>query len=132
MKYKLLYIDDEEDNLIVFSSAFRRDFDVMTCTSGAEALALLENNRFDLVVSDQRMPNMTGAQVFARINQQDPDAVKILLTGYSDTAALIDAVNEGKIYHYCTKPWTKDQLKGIFDKAIAVQNARGWCRFAPR
>jgi len=117
-------VDDEEDNLHVFRSFFRKHFNVFTAQSGEEALELLKNQPIDLVVSDQRMPRMTGVELFERIRAQYPDAIRIILTGYSDIQAVISAINKGKVYHYATKPWDGDELKNILDRALDAYTLR--------
>src|SRR5579859_3218347 len=105
VKPRMLYVDDEPENLIVFKAAFNKDFEVVTATSAIEALAMLEKEAdFNIIVSDQRMPEMTGVEFFQKI-QEDKDGTRILLTGYADMQAIINAINQGKIYYYCTKPW---------------------------
>ncbi len=95
-----------------------KDFEIVTVTSAHEALALLENGaNFSIIVSDQRMPEMTGVEFFQKI-EEDKESTRILLTGYADMQAIIDAVNHGKVYYYCTKPWSRDELKLIFAKAL--------------
>jgi response regulator RpfG family c-di-GMP phosphodiesterase len=110
-KPKLLYVDDEADNLLVFKKAFNRDFEISTNVSAVAALEILETETFDIIVSDQRMPEMTGVSFFQQINEKKMKGARLLLTGYSDMQAIIDAVNKGHIYSYCTKPWSADELK---------------------
>ena len=118
VKPRMLYVDDEPENLIVFKAAFNKDFEVVTATSAIEALAMLEKEAdFNIIVSDQRMPEMTGVEFFQKI-QEDKDGTRILLTGYADMQAIINAINQGKIYYYCTKPWSRDELKLILAKAL--------------
>lgn len=117
-KPRMLYVDDEAENLVVFKAAFNKDFEITTVTSALEALALLEKGEeFNIIVSDQRMPEMTGVEFFQKI-QEGKDGTRILLTGYADMQAIIDAVNHGKIYYYCTKPWSREELKLILTKAL--------------
>lgn len=123
-RFNILCVDDEEDNLLVFRSYFRKHFNVFTAQSGEEALELLKNQPIDLVVSDQRMPRMTGVELFERIRDHYPDAIRIILTGYSDIQAVISAINKGKVYHYATKPWDGDELKNILDRALDAYTLR--------
>ncbi len=116
--YYILCVDDEEDNLAVFKSSFRKHYVVLSARSGEEALELLKKHHVDLIVSDQRMPNMTGVELFERIRDEYPDIIRIILTGYSDMQAVIDAINKGKVYHFATKPWDSDELKIILDHAL--------------
>lgn len=117
-RFKILYVDDEVDNLIVFKSAFSKEFDVTTVTSALAALDVVNVENFDLIVADQRMPKLTGVEFFERVNANSLSAPKILLTGFSDLQAIIDSINKGHIYYYCTKPWKKDELKTILLKGI--------------
>ena len=116
-KVHILYVDDEEDNLIVFRSAFRRYYKVHTATSGEQGLEILKNEPVALVITDQRMPNMTGVQFLKQL-PDEPYSIRIILTGFSDVEAIIDAINTGKVYRYITKPWDKDDLKITIDRAI--------------
>lgn len=117
-KYPILYVDDEPDNLTVFKSTFRRDYKVHMANSGEEALEVLTTNEIFVIITDQRMPNMTGTELLSKIIKDYPDAIRIILTGYSDVEAIVQAINKGKIYQYVAKPWDKDELKITIDKAI--------------
>ncbi|HRI61845.1 MAG TPA: response regulator [Saprospiraceae bacterium] len=123
-RYNILCVDDEEDNLLVFRSYFRKHYTVFTAQSGQEALELLKTQPVDLIVSDQRMPHMTGVELFEHIREAYPDAIRIILTGYSDIQAVIGAINKGKVYHYATKPWDGDELKNILDRALDAYTLR--------
>lgn len=117
-KYTVLYVDDEQDNLIAFKAVFRRHYNILLVSSGEEALQLLNEQKVDLIISDQRMPKMTGVELFEQVLQSHPDIIRMVLTGYSDVQAIIDGINKGKIYHYITKPWDVDELKIIMDNAL--------------
>jgi PAS domain S-box-containing protein len=110
-RIKILYVDDEEGNLVAFRAGFRREFDVITAQSGAEALELLERISPHVVVSDQRMPHMTGSDFLAQVRERWPRIVRIMLTGYSDMASVVDAVNRGGIHAYINKPWDEVDLR---------------------
>ncbi|HEX3870358.1 MAG TPA: response regulator [Pirellulales bacterium] len=110
VKSPVLLVDDEPDMLFSLQGLLRRDFDVRTAESGQQALAMLEERPAHVIMSDQRMPGMTGVQFLSRAHVLCPDAVPILFTGYADIKAVIDAVNQGRIYHYVTKPWDPDDL----------------------
>ncbi|NJM24744.1 MAG: response regulator [Bacteroidia bacterium] len=116
---KILYIDDEEDNLVVFRSTFRGLFQVLTATSGMAGLTLLdEHPDVKLVITDQRMPQMSGVQFLEKLIPRHPAPTRIVLTGYTDINDIVNAINHGKIYHYVSKPWSKDSLKLVIDKGI--------------
>jgi len=117
-KFKLLYVDDEEDNLHSFMAVLRRDYNITTAQSGDEALGLLAKESFHLVISDQRMPKMTGVELFEEIKALYPETIRIILTGYSEVKSIIDAINKGQVYYYITKPWNLDELKVIIENAL--------------
>ena len=114
----ILYVDDEVQNLRSFKASFRRDYDIHLAQNGPEALAILEQTPIDLILSDQRMPNMTGVQLFEQIIEKFPDPIRMVVTGYSDMQAVIEAINKGKVFHYISKPWNSDELQLIMDKAL--------------
>jgi class 3 adenylate cyclase/CheY-like chemotaxis protein len=116
-KPTVLYVDDEEDNLVVFKSAFRRDFNVLTTTSHIEALEILQREEVPVLVSDQRMPLCTGVELFTKI-PPGVENVRIILTGYSDIETIVQAVNSCGIYRYLTKPWDQAELKHTLDMAM--------------
>lgn len=116
-KAKVLYIDDEDNNLLVFRSSFRRYFDIYTASTGAEALQIIQEHDIAVIITDQRMPGMTGIEFLKQL-PEDLLAIRMILTGYSDVAAVIDAINTGKVYRYITKPWNRDELKITIDNAI--------------
>jgi len=109
-KITILYVDDEENNLFSFKATFRIKYNVLTALSGDEALKILEANRVHIIVTDQRMPEMTGVEFLERVLERYPDPMRILLTGYADMGAVVDAVNKGKIFHYLAKPWNEEEL----------------------
>src|ERR1035437_2323159 len=107
----LLFIDDEANILSSLKRLFRSfGYNILTAESGTEALTLLENKTVDLVISDMRMPQMTGAEVLEQIRSKWPDVVRILLTGYSDLSSTIAAINRGEIYRYISKPWDDNEI----------------------
>lgn len=117
----ILYIDDEEHNLNAFKASFRRLFNVYTAQSAAEALTILQKiNDIHIIVTDQRMPQMTGVQFLESIIDTYPDPIRILLTGYSDISAVIDAINKGQVYLYITKPWQEMELRFNLEKAYEI------------
>ena len=118
MKRDILYVDDELDNLVVFEATFDEEFNVWTASSGVEALELMERRRFPVVIADQRMPNMTGAQLFERMRKLYPHTRRLMLTGYADTSAIIDAINKGQVYYFIKKPWDRDMVFSILLRAI--------------
>lgn len=113
----ILYLDDEEQNLLSFQALFRRDYDVHTATNAPDAVQILNSQNIQIIFSDQKMPDVSGVEFFEMILHDYPDAVRILITGYADIEAVIDAINKGQVYRYVTKPWDANDLK------ICVENA---------
>ncbi len=120
-KIKVLYVDDEENNLFSFKATFRVKYQVFTAISGSKAIEILnEHPDIEVILTDQRMPEMTGVEFLKSILPIHPDPIRILLTGYADLKASIDAVNEGKIFHYLSKPWNEEEVDMIIQKAQQV------------
>ncbi len=113
----ILYVDDEKGNREVFKASFRRYYTIFAAESAKEGLKVLENNIINIIITDQRMPNMTGSEFLTSIVNVYPEPIRMIMTGYADLNAVIDAVNNGKVYKYLTKPWDADQLKMIIDEA---------------
>jgi CheY-like chemotaxis protein len=117
-KPKLLVVDDEQDNLDLLYRTFRREFTVFRADGGVKALEILEQEgEMAAIISDQRMPEMTGTEFLRRTVSDFPDTMRIVLTGYTDIADLIDAINSGQVHKYITKPWEPDQLKLVVKEA---------------
>jgi class 3 adenylate cyclase len=116
--YNILYVDDEEQNLTSFRAAFRRHFSVFTAISAREGLRIIRETPIHLIVTDQRMPEMTGVQFLEAVIPECPDAVRMILTGFSDIDAIIKAINSGRVYRYITKPWNETELKMTLDAAL--------------
>ena len=123
-KYSILYIDDEEHNLISFKSTFRREYDIHVATSGPMGLEIMEKNEIQLVITDQRMPDMTGIEFLEKIVPRYPDCIRMIMTGFSDMDAIIQAINKGNIYRYISKPWNREELKINIDGALEVYNLK--------
>ena len=122
--HPILYLDDERDNLIVFNSAFRRDYEVHLAGSGQEGIEILRKHEIEVIITDQRMPEMTGIQFLEKIISDYPYSIRMILTGFSDVEAIIQAINTGRVYRYITKPWNKEELKMNIDKAIETYQLR--------
>jgi len=119
---KLLLVDDEENILRSLKRVLRREpWELVTVNSGEEALAAMAEQKFDLVISDARMPGMDGPTLLAEIRRKYPWCVRILLTGYADITSTINAINDGQIYRYISKPWDDDELRLIIRQALAFQ-----------
>ncbi len=119
-KISILYVDDELNNLVSFKAVFRMKYTVFTAFSGEEALNVLRNKSINIIITDQRMPQMTGVEFLESILDEFPDQIRILLTGYADMNAVIDAINKGKIFHYLSKPWNEEELVLTINRAYDV------------
>ena len=117
-KIKILYLDDEENNLIAFKALFRREYDVFTTTSAREAVEYLNQNEVPVILSDQKMPDISGVEFFEMILPDFPRSVRILVTGYADIEAVVNAINKGEIYRYVSKPWDEHDLRICIKNAI--------------
>jgi putative nucleotidyltransferase with HDIG domain len=115
--YKILIVDDEEDNLELLYRTLRQKFDVIKTTSPLEALKMLDETVVDLIISDHKMPEMDGVEFLKRSLDMNPLCVRLLVTAYSDSIILIDAINEAKIYRYIKKPWRPAELMIIVEAA---------------
>jgi len=111
MTPKVLFVDDDESNLVVCEAVCGDEFDVLTASSGTEALALMRTHEVAVVVTDQRMPYMTGVELLEQIRVEFPDAARVLVTAYADAHAAIDAINRGRVRRYLKKPWEPSELK---------------------
>jgi response regulator RpfG family c-di-GMP phosphodiesterase len=120
----ILYVDDEVHNLNAFKASFRRIFNVFTAESAKEAMGILETQQMHIIVSDQRMPVMSGVEFLQSIIPIYPDPIRILLTGYADISAVIDAINKGQVYLYITKPWQEDELRQNLERAFEIFSLR--------
>ncbi len=117
-KLKLLYVDDEKVNLTNFTIAFMSRYQVYTAGSGQEALKVFKDNGdIAIVITDQRMPGMTGVELLQHIEKYNKDVIRIILTAYIEVSEIIDAINKGHIYRYIVKPWVEDDLLQVLDKA---------------
>ncbi|WP_221795867.1 HD domain-containing phosphohydrolase [Oceanobacter mangrovi] len=114
----ILLVDDEPAVLQALKRLLHRNHDVMVANSAAEALQLLEDQPFDLIISDMRMPQMSGAELLKICFERWPDMVRILITGYADLESTIQAVNEGNIFRYVNKPWDNQMLRGVVADAL--------------
>ena len=117
-KFSLLYVDDEATNLRLFKANFRKFFNVHTSTNPIEAIDILDQKDIQVIVTDQRMPEMTGTQFLEKILPNHPDIIKIILTGFTDIEAIRDGINRCGIFRYITKPWNFDEMKGVLERAI--------------
>lgn len=111
MTYKMLIVDDELANLRLLERLFSRDYECLTASSGPDAIRLIEQHDVAILLTDQRMPEMTGIELLRHTSRSRPHMVRILLTGYTDVEVLEEAINSGLVYMYVTKPWDNEALK---------------------
>lgn len=117
-KLRLMVVDDESDNLDLLYRTFRRDFEVFKAASALEALQILDRvGEMSIIISDQRMPKMSGIEFLSRTVEAFPDTIRIVLTGYTDVEDLVSAINTGKVFKYITKPWNPDELRSVVQQA---------------
>jgi DNA-binding NtrC family response regulator len=118
-KHPILLVDDEPEILFSLRGLLRREFDLYTAQSGAEALEILKQKPIHVIMTDQRMPEMTGVELLRRARGESPEAIRIVFTGYADIKSVVDAINHGQIYRYLTKPWDPDELTAMLHEACA-------------
>lgn len=118
-KYTILYIDDEYNNLVVFENAFFIYYNILTALSGQKALKIIRENEIHLIITDQKMPVMTGIELLEEISPEFPDIPSMIITAYSDVDFIIPAINKCGIFSYILKPWDSRELKITIDNALA-------------
>ena len=119
-KIHVLYIDDEDNNLKSFRATLRKDFKIFTAIDAEEGLRIAKEEEVHVVIADQRMPGLTGTEFFEQMVKINPDPIRILLTGYSDIASVIDAINKGEVYRFIDKPWNIEQIKNSIKNAADI------------
>lgn len=117
-EFSILYVDDDPHNLVSFRATFRREYKIYTANSGEEGLQLLRERDIKLIITDQRMPGMTGVQFLEYTQAEHPETIRVVLTGFSDMEAIIDMINGGRIFRYITKPWREEEIR------MTIENAR--------
>jgi response regulator RpfG family c-di-GMP phosphodiesterase len=120
----VLYVDDEPNNINSFKAAFRRVFNIYTAESAEEGRKIIEQETIHVIFSDQRMPKTTGIEFFQSILDSHPEPIRILITGYTDINAVIDAINVGQVYKYLSKPWNEEDVRNCIVKAYEVFDLR--------
>src|SRR5215510_12814508 len=118
LKPCLLVVDDEPDLVQSVKDLLRFDFRVLGATRASEGLKILERENVQVVMTDQRMPEMTGVEFLARLRDTQPDTVRLLFTAFSDLQAVTDAINQGNVYRYIQKPFQAEELKQILRQAV--------------
>jgi signal transduction histidine kinase len=119
-EYPVLYVDDEPENLRIFELSFRREFKILTAGSAEEGLTIINGRPVSLVLSDHRMPGMTGVEFLAHVREIAPETVRILVTAYGDVNTLQSAINNGSIYRFVPKPWSPEEMRVTLRRGIEV------------
>lgn len=122
--HSVLIVDDEKDNLDALNRLLRRDFEVVLAISPIEAIKKIQQKEYSVLVSDQRMPEMTGVELLEKARQIRPRTTRVLLTGYTDIASVIDAINRGNVYRYIAKPWDPEEFKMTLRQAAEAYALR--------
>jgi response regulator RpfG family c-di-GMP phosphodiesterase/tRNA A-37 threonylcarbamoyl transferase component Bud32 len=119
-KARILFVDDEERILTALRSVFRAHYHVFTATNGPQALEIVRKFQPHVVVSDQRMPEMTGVELLRQVKEAAPNTVRLLLTGYSDLASIVGSVNEGEVFRFVSKPWDNQEIQNTIREAATI------------
>jgi len=125
-KHNIMFVDDEPMVTQSLRILFSKDYNVFTAESGFEALETVKKHHISVVVSDQRMPVMTGVEFLREVKELSPHTIRILMTGYTDLEAIIDSVNVGEIFRYINKPWRVEKLRETIRFACRVSSERSW------
>lgn len=118
----LLVVDDEPEVCNSVYHLLRRTYEVLRANSAAEAVALMEQHDVQIIMTDQRMPGVTGVEMLTRLKPSYPEAVRILFTGFADIDSVIAAINQGHVYRYLSKPWQPEELEAAVADALAEYN----------
>jgi response regulator RpfG family c-di-GMP phosphodiesterase len=121
---KILYIDDEQVNLVSFKFIYKKDFDIVITQSPKEALEILSQEKFAIVISDSKMPEMGGVELLEKVAKLYPDTLRILLTGYSDIDTIVSAINKASIFKYINKPFDNSELRNILNEGVELYNKK--------
>jgi serine/threonine-protein kinase len=123
MKPRVLFVDDEERIVNLLKIMFRQTYEVFTATNGHDALKIINDQRIHVIVSDQRMPEMLGIELLNEVRVRSPKTMRILLTGYSDLAAIVSSVNEGEVFRFVNKPWDQEEFRSLMAEATGIAQA---------
>jgi len=125
-RYTVMLVDDEESILNSLRRLLRsKPYDLLLATSGAQALSLFEQHPIDLIVCDARMPHMDGPTFLREVHKRNPHCMNILLTGYADMSMITQALSDGYIFRYISKPWNDEELKLTLDQALEMKRVSG-------
>jgi len=117
-KYNILYIDDEVDNLMAFKRLFRRQYNIFITDDASEATDLIPRHKIDLVLSDYKMPKLTGVQLLEKVGQSYPNIARLIVTGYGDLDTIRAATQQGIVQEVISKPWDVETITQVFDKNL--------------
>ena len=132
MDPKVLFVDDDESNLVVCEVAMADHFPVLTALDGQTALELMDRHEVGVIVADQRMPGMSGVELLERVSEAHPDAVRLILTAYSDLPTAVDAINRGKVRRYLRKPCEITELRSEILDSMGLYTLRRQLGMAQR
>ncbi len=121
---RLLYVDDEQGNLLSFKYMFEEEFQIWIATSGEEGLEILHQKDIQLVLSDQRMPGMQGVEFLKAVLDYDPEIIRILVTGYSSTHTVVEAINDAQVFHFIAKPWKEEEIRNVLQRGLEAQHLK--------
>ncbi len=123
-RIRVLYVDDEPNNLNMFKASFRLDYEIFTAISARDALEIIKREPIHVVIADQRMPEVSGVEFFEQLLSENPEPIRILLTGYTNIESVIDAINRGQVFRYIKKPWEEDDLRLTIENAYEIYHTR--------
>ena len=121
----VLYVDDEIHNLNSFKATFRKEFNVLIAGSADEALEIMKKNSLHIVITDQRMPGMTGVDFLIKVLEKYPDVMRVLLTGFTELTAVVEALSKGQVHYRMEKPWDEEQIRTVINAAYEISLLRG-------
>lgn len=120
----VLYVDDEIHNLNSFKATFRKEFNVLTAGSAVEALEIMKKSLPHIVITDQRMPGMTGVNFLITVLDKYPDVMRVLLTGFTELTAVAEALSKGQVHYRMEKPWDEEQIRVVINAAYEISLLR--------
>lgn len=120
----VVYVDDEVHNLNSFKATFRKEFNVLTAGSAIEALEIMKKNPVDIVITDQRMPEITGVDFLIKVLEKYPDVMRVLLTGFTELTAVAEALSKGQVHYRMEKPWDEEQIRVVIHAAYQISLLR--------
>lgn len=120
----VVYVDDEVHNLNSFKATFRKEFNVFTAGSAVEALEIMKKNPVHIVITDQRMPEMTGVDFLIKVLEKYPDVMRVLLTGFTELTAVAEALSKGQVHYRMEKPWDEEQIRVVINAAYQISVLR--------